>query len=401
MKVVLFCGGLGTRLREHSDTIPKPWSTSATGRCCGTSCATTRISGHKDFVLCLGYRGDLIREYFLNYRDEMTNDFVLTEGGKKVELLSRDFDDWRITFVDTGLHSNIGQRLLRARKYVEKEEMFLANYADGLSDVPMNDVIAKFKQLQGRRDVRVGAQRAELPHRAGGRRWRGHRHGRHERRRAVDQRRLFRAASGDLQIHGRGRRAAWTSRSSASSHSVGSRPTSTAASGRRWIPSRTRSCSTAWTRRATARGRSGRSNPVLRLLPDKKGALEILCLGAHSDDIEIGCGGSILELLDRKGPVNVTWVVLSGVGEREKEARSSAKSFLKKARRSNVLVEKFRDGYFPAQQPEVKDYFESLKRSVPVPDIVFTHVRDDLHQDHRIVSELTWNTFRNHLGARI
>jgi LmbE family N-acetylglucosaminyl deacetylase len=136
---------------------------------------------------------------------------------------------------------------------------------------------------------------------------------------------------------------------------------------------------------------------VLRLLPDKKGALEILCLGAHSDDIEIGCGGSILELLERKGPVNVTWVVLSGVGEREKEARSSAKRFLTKARRSTVLVEKFRDGYFPAQQREVKDYFESLKRSVPVPDIVFTHVRDDLHQDHRIVSELTWNTFRNHL----
>ena len=136
---------------------------------------------------------------------------------------------------------------------------------------------------------------------------------------------------------------------------------------------------------------------MLRLLPDKKGPLEILCLGAHSDDIEIGCGGSVLELLDRDGPVNVTWVVLCGTGDREKEARASAKRFLAKARRSDIHVEKFRDGYFPAQHREVKDYFEALKRAVAIPDLVFTHVRDDLHQDHRIVSELTWNTFRNHL----
>ncbi len=145
MKVVLFCGGLGTRLREHSDTIPKPLVNIGYRPVLWHLMRYYAHLGHKDFVLCLGYRGDLIREYFLNYRDEMTNDFVLSESGKKVELLSRDFDDWRITFVDTGLHSNIGQRLLRVRKYVEKEEMFLANYADGLSDVPMNDVIAKFK----------------------------------------------------------------------------------------------------------------------------------------------------------------------------------------------------------------------------------------------------------------
>ncbi|HEV7717315.1 MAG TPA: PIG-L deacetylase family protein [Steroidobacteraceae bacterium] len=135
---------------------------------------------------------------------------------------------------------------------------------------------------------------------------------------------------------------------------------------------------------------------MLRLIPDKRGALEVLCIGAHSDDVEIGCGGTLLELLDRKTPVNVTWVVLSGIGAREQEARASAGRFLAKARRRSILVEKFRDGYFPTQHSELKDYFETLKGQVS-PDIIFTHVRDDLHQDHRTVAELTWNTFRNHL----
>ena len=102
--------------------------------------------GHKDFVLCLGYRGDLIREFFLNYNECMSNDFVLSQGGKRIELLSSDIDDWRITFVDTGLHSNIGQRLLRVRKYLEGEESFLANYADGLSDLPLDQHISEFKR---------------------------------------------------------------------------------------------------------------------------------------------------------------------------------------------------------------------------------------------------------------
>ncbi len=124
----------------------------------------------------------------------------------------------------------------------------------------------------------------------------------------------------------------------------------------------------------------------------------MLCLGAHSDDLEIGCGGTVLELLDRKQPVHVTWVVLSGIGSREDEARSSAERFLAKAKKSDIRIEKFRDGYFPTQLREVKDYFETLKRQLTTPpDIVFTHVRNDLHRDHRTVAELTWNTFRDHL----
>ncbi len=144
MKVVLFCGGLGTRLREHSDTIPKPLVPVGYRPIIWHLMRYYAHFGHTDFILCLGYRGDLIREYFLNYNEAMTNDFVLSNGGRTVELMGRDLDNWRITFVDTGLHSNIGQRLLRARKYVQDEEMFLANYSDGVSNLPLDRMIAEF-----------------------------------------------------------------------------------------------------------------------------------------------------------------------------------------------------------------------------------------------------------------
>ena len=146
MKVVLFCGGLGTRLREHSDTIPKPLVNVGYRPIVWHLMRYYAHYGHKDFVLCLGYRGDLIREYFLNYNEFMSNDFVMSDGGKKIEPVATDIKDWRITFVDTGLHSNIGQRLLRVKEYVKNEEMFLANYADGLSDLPLDQHIAEFKK---------------------------------------------------------------------------------------------------------------------------------------------------------------------------------------------------------------------------------------------------------------
>lgn len=146
MKVVLFCGGLGTRLREHSDTIPKPLVNVGYRPILWHLMRYYSHFGHNDFILCLGYRGDLIREYFLNYNECMSNDFVLSDGGKKIELLSRDLDDWRISFVDTGLHSNIGQRLLRVRQHLEGEDEFLANYADGLSNLPLDRHIADFRR---------------------------------------------------------------------------------------------------------------------------------------------------------------------------------------------------------------------------------------------------------------
>jgi len=146
MKVVLFCGGLGTRLREHSDTIPKPLVSIGYRPILWHVMRYYAHFGHKEFVLCLGYRGDLIREYFLNYREELTNDFVLRPESGEVELLSHDVSDWKITFVDTGLHSNIGQRLLRVKRFVDTESVFLANYADGLSDLPLDKLIDLFER---------------------------------------------------------------------------------------------------------------------------------------------------------------------------------------------------------------------------------------------------------------
>ncbi len=146
MKVVLFCGGLGTRLREHSQTIPKPLVTIGYRPIIWHLMRYYAHYGHKEFVLCLGYRGDLVREYFLNYQEAMSNDFTLSEGGRKIELHSRDIDDWRITFVDTGMHSNIGERLMAVRDHLDGEEVFLANYSDGLSDVPLDDMIARSEE---------------------------------------------------------------------------------------------------------------------------------------------------------------------------------------------------------------------------------------------------------------
>ena len=146
MKVVLFCGGLGTRLREHSDTIPKPLVAVGYRPIIWHLMRYYAHFGHKDFILCLGYRGEMIREYFLNYRDCMSNDFVLSMPGQKVELLKSDVEDWRITFVDTGMHANLGQRLMRVKHLLKDEPMFLANYSDGLSDLDLDKAVGEFER---------------------------------------------------------------------------------------------------------------------------------------------------------------------------------------------------------------------------------------------------------------
>src|SRR5579871_5424015 len=148
MKVVLFCGGLGTRLREHSDTIPKPLVNIGYRPLLWHLMRYYAHFGHRDFILCLGYRGDMIREYFLKYNEAMSNDFTWRDGGRRIELHSHDAQDWNVTFVDTGLHSNIGQRLLRVRPYLEGEVEFLANYSDGLSNAPLDQMVADFRAKQ-------------------------------------------------------------------------------------------------------------------------------------------------------------------------------------------------------------------------------------------------------------
>ena len=124
-------------------------------------------------------------------------------------------------------------------------------------------------------------------------------------------------------------------------------------------------------------------------------ALEVLALGAHSDDIEIGCGGTLLRLAQAVPELKVTWVVLSAVGDRGNEARAGAEAFLQGVAEAEIEVERFQDAFF-RYGPEVKEYFEGLKAKVS-PDLVLTHHGSDLHQDHRLVAELTWNTFRDHL----
>jgi glucose-1-phosphate cytidylyltransferase len=146
VKVVLFCGGLGTRLREHSETIPKPLVSIGYRPIIWHLMRYYAHYGHTDFVLCLGYRGDLIKDFFLHYNEAISNDFTWSEGGRRIELHGSDISDWRITFVETGLHSNIGERLVAARKYIDGEEAFLANYSDGLSDLPLDMMLKNFHE---------------------------------------------------------------------------------------------------------------------------------------------------------------------------------------------------------------------------------------------------------------
>jgi glucose-1-phosphate cytidylyltransferase len=144
MKVVLFCGGLGTRLREYSDNIPKPMVPIGYRPILWHVMKYYAHFGHRDFILCLGYRADAIKHYFRNYDECISNDFTLSQGGKHLELFHSDIHDWNITFADTGVNSNIGMRLKAVEKYLDGEEMFLANYSDGLVDLHLPDLIDSF-----------------------------------------------------------------------------------------------------------------------------------------------------------------------------------------------------------------------------------------------------------------
>ena len=144
MKVVLFCGGLGTRLKEYSGTIPKPMVDIGYRPLMWHLMKYYAHYGHKDFILCLGYKGDYIKNYFLNYNECLSNDFVMTKGGKEIRLHNSDIEDWTITFVETGLQSNIGQRLKAVERYLEGEDLFMANYTDGLSDLPLPEYLEHF-----------------------------------------------------------------------------------------------------------------------------------------------------------------------------------------------------------------------------------------------------------------
>lgn len=145
MKVVLFCGGLGTRLKEYSGTIPKPMVDIGYRPLMWHLMKYYAHFGHTEFILCLGYKGDYIKNYFLNYNECISNDFVMSKGGADIRLFNSDIGEWTITFVDTGLESNIGQRLKAVQPFLDGEETFLANYTDGLSDVPLPSYLDAFR----------------------------------------------------------------------------------------------------------------------------------------------------------------------------------------------------------------------------------------------------------------
>lgn len=146
MKVVLFCGGEGMRLRGYADDVPKPMVSIGNRPILWHLMKFYAHHGHKDFILCLGYKGNVIKDYFLHYDESVSNDFVWSRGGREIQYYNRDIEDWTITFVETGATSNIGERLKAVEHYLEGEDVFLANYGDGLSDVPLADQMTVFQK---------------------------------------------------------------------------------------------------------------------------------------------------------------------------------------------------------------------------------------------------------------
>jgi glucose-1-phosphate cytidylyltransferase len=146
MKTVLFCGGLGMRIRDYAENVPKPLVPIGYRPILWHLMKYYAHYGHTDFVLALGYRADMIKSFFLNYEEAVSNDLIVSEGGRKREMLTSDIEDWRISLIETGLNANIGMRLRAVRQHVAGEEMFLANYADSLTDLPLDEQIEAFRK---------------------------------------------------------------------------------------------------------------------------------------------------------------------------------------------------------------------------------------------------------------
>jgi glucose-1-phosphate cytidylyltransferase len=141
MKVVLFCGGLGLRMGETTTRVPKPMIPIGERPILWHIMKYYSSFGYCDFILCLGYKGEVVKEYFLNYNEALSNDFVLSDGGRRVELLSTDIHDWSVTFVSTGLRASIGQRLKAVESHIGTDEVFLTNYGDTLTDAPIPEMV--------------------------------------------------------------------------------------------------------------------------------------------------------------------------------------------------------------------------------------------------------------------
>ena len=405
MKVVLFCGGQGLRLRELSRSVPKPMATIGPRPVLWHVMRYYAHFGHRDFVLCLGYRGEVIKDYFLHYDETVSNDFVLAEGGRSIELLNVDIQDWRITFVNTGPDANIGQRLLAVKPHVVDEPIFLANYADGLTDAPLDPLIADFERRDkvaafisirppqtfhvlsiaedGDVEAITHVRESDIWMNGGYFLFRNSifdyiKPGED----LVDE--PFRRLIEERQLIAYQHTGFWRAMDTLKEmqelealHETGRPPGRSAAGGAR-TP------------------RMADAGPLFLLnRATRAEGLRVLAIGAHSDDLEIGAGGTILRLVADGLVSSVRWIVLSASGEREAEARKGAAAFLAGVSQVDVVIGGFRDGFFPYLGTAVKDFFEEQKGAF-APDLIFTHRREDLHQDHRNVADLTWNTYRNH-----
>ena len=201
MKVVLFCGGAGLRLRGYADDVPKPMVHIGTRPILWHLMKYYAHYGHKDFILCLGYKGNCIKDYFLNYDECVSNDFVWSQGGKKIHFLNRDIDDWTITFVETGAQATIGERLKAVESHLEGDEIFLANYGDGLSDLPLPAMLDEFRSSNAAGLAATGPTHRQLRYRERGPKAWSTSISRLDSIRHLDQRWLLRVAQPDLRLY--------------------------------------------------------------------------------------------------------------------------------------------------------------------------------------------------------
>jgi glucose-1-phosphate cytidylyltransferase len=343
MKVVLFCGGMGMRLREYSEAIPKPMVNIGYRPILWNVMRYYAHYGHKEFILCLGYKGDVIKNYFINYNEAISNDFILTGGNGNLKLLNSDIHDWKIAFADTGQDANVGQRLKAVEKYIGDDEYFLANYSDGLTDLPLSQVI---DQALSRNKIAsfVSVKPSQTFH-------------------------VVKIANGEVV----------KDRQHVASSGI-------LINGGYFT----------FKRKIFDYIRDGEElvcEPFRRLIQMN----ELVTYVHHGFfvSIEIGCGGTMLKLLQDYPNTAVSWIVFASEGERAVEAQRSALAFLKAVEKRKIAIKDFRDGFFPYQGEPIKEYFEQLKQELS-PNLIFTHYRHDLHQDHRLICELTWNTFRDH-----
>ena len=404
MKVVLFCGGQGMRIRDHDDAVPKPMVQIGNRPILWHLMKYYAYFGHKEFILCLGYKAEVIKDYFLNYKEWVSNDFVLSDGGRDIRLAElghrrlahhlrrhRDAVDDRRT-ADGG------------RPYLAGEEMFLANYADGLTDLWLPDQLDAF-QASGAIGIFMVVHSPQSFHMA-----RVDDDGTVHRDRAAGrlgdlvQRRLLRVPPRRSSTTSIPATSSWSSRSSDSSPSAscmayryqGFWQAMDTFKDQQALEARHQQGEApwqVWRRPPERRPRRGLSAHADHR---RRGAWRsrVLCLGAHSDDIEIGCGGTLLKLLALQPAWRSTGscsAPTASANERGARQRRALPRPDRTAPDGRVIP-----GALPPYDPAVKEFFDQLGRE-PTPDLVLCPWQGDAHQDHRLVAELAANTFRDQL----